>query len=121
MRPIGAAHGWVAAGVRGKTAQQSQDTTSQAAEIAPVLGRVKMERAYGAGAMFFTTVPPFITNTTRRSAVMSSAGLPSIPIKSASSPGAMAPIVSANASDWAASDVADTIAAIGGWPPTCTR
>src|SRR2546425_1218021 len=44
MRPIRAAHGWVAALVRGKAARRSQDTTSQAADIAPVLECVKLER-----------------------------------------------------------------------------
>src|SRR5437867_268462 len=41
-RPIRAAHGWVAAVVRGKTARGSH-TSSQVAEISRVVGRVKLE------------------------------------------------------------------------------
>src|SRR5207245_9500117 len=41
--PSGRLTGWVAALVRGKAARRSQDTTSQAAEIAPVLDCVKMK------------------------------------------------------------------------------
>jgi hypothetical protein len=36
-------------------------------------------------------VPAFITNTTRRSAVMSDMGLPSTAIRSAASPGSIGP------------------------------
>src|SRR5438034_4734694 len=70
MRPIRAAHGWVAALVRSKAAQRSQDTTSQAAEIAPVLDCVKMERCADAltGPARRSSPPCLLSSRTRPAA-----------------------------------------------------
>src|SRR6185436_11006483 len=54
------------------------------------------------------TRPAFMTNRTRRTAVMSSSGLPSVATRSASKPGAIVPIWRPSPSDSAASDVALT-------------
>ena len=52
---------------------------------------------------------------------MSLDGSPSTAMRSAWSPGAIAPIASLMPNACAPSEVADTIASIGGWPPSCTR
>src|SRR5712691_12310451 len=65
--------------------------------------------------------PPFITNATRRTAVMSSKGLPATATKSASKPGATVPIVRPSPSDSAATEVPLRIASIGLSPPSLTR
>jgi hypothetical protein len=57
-----------------------------------------------------------MTNTTRRSDVMSFNGSPSTAIRSASMPGVSVPILSPRFSDSAASDVAEMTAAPVGWP-----
>src|SRR5262249_396515 len=61
---------------------------------------------------FLYTCPPFITKTTRRTEVMSSIGLPTVAMMSASKPGAIEPIWSCIRSDSAESEVALTMAAI---------
>src|ERR1017187_420792 len=69
---------------------------------------------YGRGSDWYRyTLPPFITNTTLRTAVMSSSGLPSVATKSAWNPGARVPISLPNPSDSAEMDVALTTASIG--------
>ncbi len=72
------------------------------------------------GRSFRYTLPSFITNTTRRRAVMSSSGLPATAIRSARMPASITPR-SSSPIDSAASDVAETMASIGSWPPVSTR
>jgi hypothetical protein len=59
------------------------------------------------------TRPPFITNTTRLSAVMSFVGSPSTAMMSASKPGAIVPIELPSPSDSAFNEVAERITDIG--------
>jgi hypothetical protein len=54
-------------------------------------------------------LPPFMTKTTRRTAVMSWRGLPSVAMMSASTPGAMEPICFSRPSDSAETEVAETL------------
>ena len=61
-----------------------------------------------------------MTSTVLRSAVMSASGSPSTATRSAWRPGAIAPIWSFIRSDSAESDVSETIASIGFWPPSLT-
>jgi GNAT superfamily N-acetyltransferase len=65
-------------------------------------------------------LPPFITNRTLRRAVMSSAGLPSTAMMSASIPGAIFPRELPRPRDSAASEVAETTARCGSCPPFST-
>ncbi len=62
-----------------------------------------------------------MTNTTLRSASMSVSGSPSTAIRSASSPGTMAPMLPCIPSASAASEVIEAIASSGDWPPVRTR
>ncbi len=62
-----------------------------------------------------------MTNVTRRTAVTSWSGLPSVAMMSASIPGAIVPIWLPRRSDSADRDVAVTMASIGAWPPSFTR
>src|ERR1043166_8614498 len=73
------------------------------------------------GPVHLYTTPPFTTTATRRTAVRSSSGFPSSAMMSASSPGAIAPIRSAMPSEAAATELAETSAAIGLWPHSFTR
>src|SRR5215471_2804872 len=69
----------------------------------------------------WTTRPLFITNATRRTAVISSRGLPCTATRSASKPGATVPILAPSPSDSAATEVPLRSAAMGLSPPSFTR
>src|SRR5438093_3392450 len=65
------------------------------ARVYPLTRRFAPPSPDGRGAKgVFTTRPPFMTNATRSSALMSRSGSPSSAMRSASYPGAMLPILS---------------------------
>src|SRR5262249_10726874 len=101
--------------------QESYPTGGVAARGSGLGDRIHRERAYFAGVLSTITRPAFITNLTRRTAVMSSSGLPSVATRSASQPGAIVPISLPRPSDSADIEVALVSASIAVSPASLTR